>query len=139
MNLSEINSNCCFYGRRFNIADFAEGLNNFVQGTDPVTVNGTNYTSFWYRGTIRFNGSAMVPMYFKKKAGPTVKIPIAMTGYIKGYATLADRNADTNALFNVPFTNLRGIATYTIRGHSTPTPGMENHFDIVSVSYEVAL
>ena len=47
--------NCCLYGRRLFLKDHAEGINPFVQGADPVIVNGTTYTKFFYRGQIRFH------------------------------------------------------------------------------------
>ncbi len=130
--------NCCLYGRRLFLQDHAEGINPFGQGMDPVIVNGTSYNRFYYRGSIRFSGAARVHRYLQKRAVQTVRVPITVTGFIRGYVTHEDFTANSNPLFEVSLDNLKGWAIYTISTHNVPSGQIANHFDIVSVSYEVA-
>lgn len=132
LNYTEVNSNCCFYGKRLVLTDSASGSNNFRQASNPVMVNGTSYNPFYYKGSINFTGSVLVPRYLKKKQTQVLKFPVTTTGFIQGFVTVGDRSSG-NFLFNTAL-NMAGVATITIRSHED---FMENHFDIVSVRYDL--
>jgi hypothetical protein len=133
INLTEININCCIYGKRLVLSDLVIGRTNFRQENEPVIVNGTAYNTFYYRGAIIFTGSTIVPFNLKKKQTQQLKFQITTTGYIRGYVTFTDYNNE-NALFSNSL-NMNGVATITIRRHDGSDP--VNHFDIVNVKYDL--
>jgi hypothetical protein len=133
LNITETDDNCCFYGKRLVISDFTLGTDNFYQGTELVRIDGVTYPAFYYQGIIRFNGSVLVPFHLKKKAQATIRVPITVTGYLQGSPIVPRTEMDP--LMSVVLNNLKGFAVYTIRRHDVA--GMENHFDIVSVTYEL--
>ena len=67
LNRTEIDGNCCFYGRRLTIRDSATGRNNFQQTSKPIIVNGVAYNTVYFSGEVTFKGGTVVPFYLKKK------------------------------------------------------------------------
>ena len=131
LNQTDVLINCCFYGKRFVLSDWAEGQNNFRQTTEPIIVNGTTYNTIYFRGEIRFTGGTTVPFYLKKKRIQTLKFPVTTRGFIRGATTLADR--DSNPLFTAPL-NMIGMATITIRPNDR---NGANGFEILTIKYDL--
>lgn len=135
LNITETSDNCCFYGKRFVVSDFTLGTDNFYQSTELVRIDGVTYPLFYYQGIIRFNGSLLVPFHLKKKAQVTLRVPITVSGYLQGSPIVPRTEMDP--LLSVNLFNLKGFAVYIIRPHDSGAPGMENHFDVVSITYEL--
>ena len=134
LNRTEINTTCCFYGKKFVLADWAEGLNNFRQTSEPITINGITYNTFYFRGEIRFTGGTIVPFHLKKKRIQTLKFPVTTRGYVKGSPILGDR--DDNPLFTARL-DMTGTATVTIRPNPQSDINDTRQFIIVSVKYDL--
>ncbi len=138
MNMTETDPNCCFYGKRFAVSDSVQSeFSSLGYNTGTVKVDGYEYPSMGFDGMIRFTGSALVPFYLKKKQTAVIRVNVTVNGYLDGYPIVPRHTLRFPPLFHVVLNNLKGVATYTIRRHDMGAPGMENHFDIVSVTYEL--
>lgn len=132
INRTDSSADCCFYGKRFVLRDFAVGRNNFQQTSEPIIVNGRTYNTVYFSGEIIFTGGTTVPFYLKKKQNQVLKFPVSTEGYLYGYATLADRNGGS-PLFQSSL-KMSGTATVIIRRNEQ---SVLNRFDIVSVKYDL--
>jgi hypothetical protein len=134
INTTENRIDCCFYGKKFVLWDWAEGRNNFQQTTEPIIINGITYQTMYLRGEIRFMGGTIVPFHLKKKRFQTLKFPVTIRGYIKGSPILGER--DDNPLFTASL-NMTGTATVTIRPNNYENDPYD--FDVVSVKYDLVM